>query len=211
MKHTNASRPEHELFLLEAARAMRDYHDRGGVYPERWHLLPMTFAVGLYHIGDPDVRPPVGAINRWKPRGCDLTYVIAEATDQGYRIVAVDAEDRPRHILREVGAIESMSGGGHSISSAVPSGDRSRDDPEEVALHMVWEASHGVYLDDHPGCSVDSLAKELYATSHQLDYYEELRARGYLDRELELRRAARLAGRLHNDVWGRHPGLQDHD
>ncbi len=209
MAQRDVGRPEHELFLLDAADAMKAYHDKQGVYPTRWVQLPMTFAAGLYHFGDPDVRPTVEAKERWKPRGCDLTYVIQSADATDYRIEAVDAKGKALFAIRQDGKIERLEGNDQPTPPAMPRANRESTDVEALALYLVWEGSYGVYRDDHPGTKGDSIEEELFANTNQLDYYEERRAKGNFDRELERRRIARLAKRLREDVKGRYPNLPD--
>ena len=210
MIHQDIGRPEQELFLLDAADAMRAYHTRQGVYAARWHQLAMTFAAELYHFGDPDVRPPVEGRERWRPRGCDLTYVIQAADAEDYRIEAVDDAGTALYAIGKDGMIERLGGNAKPMTTARYRVSREGDDPTALALHMVWEGAHGVYRDEHPGAGGNSVAEELYANANLLDFYEELRGRGNLDRELERRRTARLAGRLREDVISRYPDLPDH-
>ena len=210
MTRQDLGRSELELFLSDAADAMRRYHHQHGVYPDRWHRLSMTFAASLYHFGDPDVRPTVEAKHRWRPRGCDLIYVITAATADGYRIEAVDEAGMTMGAIGPAGPVEWPDANDSRRPPAAVRGDRESTDPEEIALRMVWEAAHGVYLGEHPEADGDSIEEELYANINQLNFYEEVRDRGNLDRELERRRAARLAGTLLDDVKGRYPHLPDH-
>ncbi len=209
MVQQDLGRPEHELFLLDAADAMKAYHDKQRVYPSRWVQLPMTFAVGLYHLGDSDVRPTVEAKERWKPRRCTLTYVINSSGVDNYRIEAVDKAGKPHYAISKEGRVEAVGEPGKPTLLARPRLDKPGDDPIALALYLVWEGSHGVYRDEHPGTKGNSVAEELFANTNQLDFYEEMRAKGNFDRELERRRTARLAGRLREDLKSRYPDLPD--
>lgn len=202
-------RADHELFLLAAADAMRVYWDRQGEYATRWHQLAITFAVGLYHIGDPDVRPPAADRERWRPRGSDWTYIINSANAMGFRVEAGDSFGRPGYAIGPPGEIAWLGGGDAPTALMSPRAGRDTNDSVALALHLVWEASHGLYRNKHPGTVGDSVAAEVRANINQLDFYEEMRDQGHRDPELERRRAARAAGLLEEDIRGRYPDLPE--
>ncbi|HET6518801.1 MAG TPA: hypothetical protein VFG47_03160 [Geminicoccaceae bacterium] len=84
-------------------------------------------------------------------------------------------------------------------------------DRDATASELVHEATHALNEDEFPGSmSKLTIDEEMRTNTNQLDLYEEQRAGGYRDPELERRRQARAAGTLRNDVRSRYPGAPEH-
>jgi hypothetical protein len=108
---------------------------------------------------------------------------------------------------------------------AAPTGDASRgtwgdgeitvncpyiSDPDAIASELVHEATHAVNEDDFPASkSKLTIDEEMRTNTNQLDLYEEQRAGGFRDPELERRRNDRAAGKLRDNVRGRYPGTPE--
>ncbi len=85
------------------------------------------------------------------------------------------------------------------------------DDPDAVASELVHEATHAVNEDDFPASKTKlTIDEEMRTNENQLDYYEEQRAGGFRDPELEDRRNDRAAGKLRDNVRKRYPKSAEH-
>lgn len=82
--------------------------------------------------------------------------------------------------------------------------DRHRDDPEYLASRLSHEGTHEVDRQDHPDVRNGSVDGELRARLNQLEFYEEQRAAGYRDRDLELERVAHRRDQRQSDSNDEH-------
>ena len=100
MKQSDVGRPEPVLFLLEAADAMVDYHEKHGTYPREWYLLDMTFANGPFLVTDPDIRAKKEDGSTWRPRDCEYRYQIARADDKEFLVQALSQQGVAEYEMR---------------------------------------------------------------------------------------------------------------
>jgi hypothetical protein len=85
-----------------------------------------------------------------------------------------------------------------------------RSDQDVIADNLVHEATH--HLDDlefPTARNKRSIDEELRANENELALYEEQRANGFLNSELERRRKAQSSGQLRDDVKMRYPELPE--
>ena len=95
------SMPEPELFMPIAAKAMHEYHKQYGTYANEWSQLGIEFVCGPYYKTDPDIRPPAGSGNRWKPKNCHYTYQITQADNKSFLIQAFDESPDAAYSITE--------------------------------------------------------------------------------------------------------------
>jgi uncharacterized Zn-binding protein involved in type VI secretion len=83
-------------------------------------------------------------------------------------------------------------------------------DPEATASELVHEATHALNEDEFPASKTKlTIDEEIRTNTNQLDLYDEQKARGYNDPELDRRAQARKDGKLRDDVRSRYPGTPE--
>jgi hypothetical protein len=87
---TDVGEAEQNLFMPLAAEAMKEYKTKNNIYPKEWYLMNIDFAYGPYRTTDSEIKPQISFGNSWKPKNCDLTYVIKSADKEHFLIEAVN-------------------------------------------------------------------------------------------------------------------------
>ena len=85
-------------------------------------------------------------------------------------------------------------------------------DPDFIASSvLVHEGTHALNEDEFPASKTKlTIDEEMRTNTNELDLYEEQRAGGYRNAELERRRSNRAKGKLRDDVRKRYPGAPEH-
>jgi uncharacterized Zn-binding protein involved in type VI secretion len=85
-------------------------------------------------------------------------------------------------------------------------------DPDFIASSvLVHEGTHALNEDEFPASKTKlTIDEEMRTNTNELDLYEQQRAGGYRNAELERRRSSRAKGKLRDDVRGRYPGAPEH-
>jgi hypothetical protein len=96
-------------------------------------------------------------------------------------------------------------------SGEIKVNDTYTNDVDATASELVHEATHALNEDEFPASKTKVTIDEEFRTNkNQIDLYEEQRAGGFRDPELERRRTADQAGTLRDDVRNRYPGVPEH-
>ena len=98
---SNLGRPEPILFLELLADALESFRVENGFYPKRFHQLDFSFAAGPYYAGDTGTRPTAEDRDRWRPKDCAYTYVIAAAGASEFRVEAVAPSGEVHYVLTQ--------------------------------------------------------------------------------------------------------------